>query len=566
MKIGVAILCRYNSTRFPGKILAEIRGRSVLGVIARRIGSHAPELPLAVATSTEPSDNIIEKECNRLGVKCFRGSLDNVARRLLDCARENDWDYVVRINGDNLFADFESLHAMLAVTKSGAYDLVTNVCGRTFPAGMSVEILRTRLLASRIAEFTKSEEEHVTSYFYRREQAHRVYVYKNERYPEASKLNLAIDTPHDLKRAEEIAASASMPVERLGLEEILKTCQSNPGLWDGTRCLLIAEIGGNHEGNFEYAKKLCREAIDSGADCIKFQIYTGDSLVNATEDRQRNHHFKKFELSPAQHIELAEMCRNNGRMYSASVWDPGALAWIDAYIDFYKIGSGDLTCWPMIKEFAERGKPIVLSTGLATLEEVAQTVNYIRNVNSSYNQRGMLCVLQCTSMYPIPDAEANINCMSEIKDLLSCSVGYSDHTIGMKAIKYAVAKGAQVIEYHFTDAREGKEFRDHAVSLTKDETVELIQEIRSIHAICGDGIKKPQASEIENGHLKSFRRSVYTHVDVPQGRRITFEDLVYLRPLQGTDPRDVGRIVGGRASLNIKAHEPLVEDQNYECS
>ena len=118
--------------------------------------------------------------------------------------------------------------------------------------------------------------------------------------------------------------------------------------WKGSAGpLLIAEIGGNHEGDFEYARKLTELAIESKADFVKFQIYTGDTLVSKVEGAQRNKHFKKFELTPEQHIALAEMCRQNNVGYMASVWDPEAIDWIDEYISIYKIGSGDLTAYPV---------------------------------------------------------------------------------------------------------------------------------------------------------------------------------------------------------------------------
>ena len=146
--------------------------------------------------------------------------------------------------------------------------------------------------------------------------------------------------------------------------------------------LFIAEIGGNHEGDFQYAKRLTELAIESGADAIKFQIYTGDTLVSSHESPDRNRHFKKFELSQQQHIALAEMVRNAGRMYVASVWDVSAMDWIDPYLSFYKIGSGDLTAYPILKATAKKKKPILISTGLATEKEVIGTVNYLQNLDS----------------------------------------------------------------------------------------------------------------------------------------------------------------------------------------
>ncbi len=130
---------------------------------------------------------------------------------------------------------------------------------------------------------------------------------------------------------------------------------------------LIAEIGGNHEGDFEYAKKLTKLAAESGADAVKFQIYTGDSLVNAKYDPDRNEHFKKFELTKQQYIDLAKLCDELEITFMASVWDMNALNYIDSYIPIYKVGSGDLTAYNLIKKIVLTGKPIILSTGLATL-------------------------------------------------------------------------------------------------------------------------------------------------------------------------------------------------------
>ena len=134
--------------------------------------------------------------------------------------------------------------------------------------------------------------------------------------------------------------------------------------------LLIAEIGGNHEGDFSYAKKLVKLALDTEVDVIKLQIYYPDTLVNKIIDPDRYNHFKKFTLTKNQHIELAEMCISNGKKYLASVWDISAFNWINNYSDFYKLGSGDLTALPLIDEIINKNKPIILSTGLSDFNEI----------------------------------------------------------------------------------------------------------------------------------------------------------------------------------------------------
>ena len=308
--------------------------------------------------------------------------------------------------------------------------------------------------------------------------------------------------------------------------------------------LLIAEIGGNHEGDFVYAQKLAQLAIDSDVDYVKFQIYTGDTLVSKIESPQRNEHFKKFELSKSDHIELAEMVINSGLKYTSSVWDVDAMSWIDPYISLYKIGSGDLTAYPVLKATAKIGKPIIISTGLSHEEEVVSAVNYIQECNPIYKNRDMLAVLQCTSMYPIPASDANLNVMHRFKEIFDLTIGYSDHTEGSKALNYAVAMGAEVLEFHFTDSREGKVFRDHKVSLTPDEIRELIQEIDLIKQLQGQHIKKPTQIEIENGHLESFRRACYPSRDIKKGEVLNHENLTVLRPLAGIDAREYDNLIG----------------------
>ncbi len=329
-------------------------------------------------------------------------------------------------------------------------------------------------------------------------------------------------------------------------------------IWKGKNGpLLIAEIGGNHEGSFAYAKKLTKLAIKSKVDVIKFQIYTGDTLVNKIYSPDRNKHFKKFQLSKDQHIYLAKMCKKNGVKYLSSIWDLKSLEWIDKYLDFYKIGSGDLTCYPIIKEFAKRGKPIILSSGLSKMEELYKTINFLIKQNSKYKSKENLSVLQCTSTYPTLDNETNLDVINSISKNKNVTPGYSDHTIGNLALKIAYSMGAQVLEFHFTDTRKNKTFRDHKVSLTSQETIELINDINRIRKLKGSSIKKPTNNEIKTKHIKTFRRAVFLNKDCPKGYRIREKDLIALRPNIGLDARNYKKIIGKKLKRKIKKLEKL---------
>lgn len=319
--------------------------------------------------------------------------------------------------------------------------------------------------------------------------------------------------------------------------------------------LLIAEIGGNHEGDFDYAKRLTQLAIESGADFVKFQIYTGDTLVSALESPTRNQHFKKFELSPEQHIELAQLCQAHEVGYMASVWEEAALKWIDPYISIYKVGSGDLTAYPVLKTLAAYRKPLILSTGLATEAEVVEAVQFIRSQDPIYEKPEYLAVLQCTSMYPIPKDDANLRVMDQLRSLTGCPIGYSDHTEGSKALEIATAMGAEILEFHFTDSREGKTFRDHKVSLTRDEVIALRSKLQDIERLQGDRVKQPLA--VEGDHVVSFRRAVYPVKDLPAGTTLSMNNLTTLRPNHGIDARDIFKVLGKKTTVDLKRHQKL---------
>ncbi len=322
--------------------------------------------------------------------------------------------------------------------------------------------------------------------------------------------------------------------------------------WSGKNGpMLIAEIGGNHEGNFNYAKKLVKLAIKSGVDVVKLQIYNGDKLVSKYESNKRNKHFKKFELTKDQHIKLANICKKNKVIYLASVWDNDSIHWIDKYLRFYKIGSGDLTAFPIIENIIKKNKPIILSTGLSTLQEIKKTINFIQSKNKKYKSSNMLSLLQCTSSYPTIDSEVNLNVIKTLKEKTRLTVGYSHHNKGPLALLAAYALGAEILEFHFTDDRKGKKFRDHKISLNFNETKNLIADIKKMSLLFGSFDKKPTKTEISSGHIISFRRAVYSTKLLKSGERLSNSNLICLRPNLGLDPRNFKKKLGKKIKKNI---------------
>ena len=190
-------------------------------------------------------------------------------------------------------------------------------------------------------------------------------------------------------------------------------------------------------------------------------------------------------------------------------------------------------------------------TGLANFQEIDQTVSFIKNQEDFYIKPENLCIMQCTSMYPIPNEEANLQCINSFKKRYACLVGYSDHTIGIDGLLIATILGSDILEFHFTDNVHNRDFRDHQVSLTKDNVLELKSEITKVHKFLGSPIKLPQESEIKSNHIQTFRRGVFKNKNK---RNYESQYLVTLRPHEGTCASEFDKVVG---SIALRDLEPL---------
>ena len=324
---------------------------------------------------------------------------------------------------------------------------------------------------------------------------------------------------------------------------------------------LIAEIGGNHEGDFELCKTMLDSAIRGGADGVKFQIYTGDKIVNTFVDPDRAKHFEKFELSHEQYFELAKICDSANVDFLASIWDYEALDLFSERMPFIKIGSGDLTAFPFLKKISSYEKPILLSTGLSNFQEIEDTYNFIKECNPYYENQGTVGIMQCTSMYPIPDEEANLIVINELRlRFPKCLVGYSDHTEGHKACELASLLGVDCLEFHFTLETIQSDFRDHKVSFTEKSLIKLKEDLIANAKFMGSKDKQPTKSEIESGHTRSFRRALYLNKDCKIGDVITESNLTALRPAEGIPANQLKNIVGKTLIRNIMAFEPMQLD------
>ena len=319
---------------------------------------------------------------------------------------------------------------------------------------------------------------------------------------------------------------------------------------------IIAEIGGNHEGDFGYAKALTELAISTRADVIKFQVYTGESLVNAVIDPARAAHFNRFALTIDQYKQLAEMVKAAGKVFNASVWDWSLYQEFRDDITFIKIGSGDLTAYPLLGKLAAEPKPMIVSTGLSTLADIDDMLRFLSANGRDISKRDV-ALMQCTSMYPITDDETNLSVIPMLKQRFDLPVGYSDHTTGQDAAWISYGFGAEFVEVHFTDTRENRSFRDHMVSFTAPEIDALADNIARIKVLAGSSEKKPTASEISQGHVQSFRRALYPARDIKAGETISQEMLTSLRPAQGVPASQIEHCLGKTAQRDLTQGQVL---------
>ncbi len=318
------------------------------------------------------------------------------------------------------------------------------------------------------------------------------------------------------------------------------------------RALVIAEIGANHEGDIEAARAMIREAARAGADAVKFQTYKAEGIVARTEET-RFAQFQRLSLSDAAFRQLAVEARNNSVLFLSTPFDLDAVELLNPLVPAFKVASGDLTFLPLLEAIAATGKPIFLSTGMASLDEIDLALHAIQRGARVPREalRGRVVLLHCVSSYPTPPEDANLRAIGALRDRFGLSVGYSDHTLGTLACIAAVAMGACVIEKHFTLQKEGRTFRDHQLSADPADLTELTTKLRTLGLMLGRGEKVPMGAE--EGNRLSMRRSLAARGAIKAGDKIALEHLTCLRPGGGIPPASLGAVVGMIAPCDIAA-------------
>lgn len=317
-------------------------------------------------------------------------------------------------------------------------------------------------------------------------------------------------------------------------------------------CYIIAEAGSNHNGDFENAKKLIDVAVEAGADAVKFQIFKAEKLYSKKtpdfdylEDKNTFDLIKDIE-TPRDWIEdLADYCEKKGIDFLASPFDYEAIDLLEPYVPAYKIASFEIVDLELIKYAAEKGKPMIISTGMANLCEIEDAVNAVKSTGNDD-----IILLHCNSVYPTPTDIVNLRAMDTMKEAFKYPVGFSDHTLGIHIPVAAVARGASVIEKHFTLDRE-MEGPDHSFAQEPDDLKRMIENIRDVEEALGDGLKTPSEKEKEENYQKG-RRSVHAGEEIPKGKTISREMLIVKRPGYGIKPKHIDKIIGKKAKKDIE--------------
>jgi N,N'-diacetyllegionaminate synthase len=332
------------------------------------------------------------------------------------------------------------------------------------------------------------------------------------------------------------------------------------------RTFIIAEAGVNHNGSERTALQLVEVAAQCGADAVKFQTFSADKLVRAgtaTAEYQKQSTgvddqyamLKSLEMSESMHRKLVARCEELGIEFMSTPFDHEAADFLlDLGMKRVKVPSGEITNEPFLSFLAQKGVPLIVSTGMATMDEIKRAVEVIRGTRERAGLPGALSdyltILHCTSNYPAACGDVNLLAMPTIRTETLLPVGYSDHTLGIAVSTAAVALGATVIEKHFTLSRE-MTGPDHKASLTPDELRALVGSIRDVEAAMGSPIKAPTTSELPIRAL--VRRSVTTARDVKAGQPLSATELCLLRPGTGIVPAELDAVVGRAAARDLPA-------------
>ncbi len=341
-------------------------------------------------------------------------------------------------------------------------------------------------------------------------------------------------------------------------------------LGPGQRCFVIAEAGVNHNGEPELARRLVDAAAASGADAVKFQTFDPDKLAaadapkaayqlaNDGAGRSQRQMLEALVLPPALYQELAARARRQGLLFLSSPFDEGSADFLaELGVPAFKIASGEVTNHGLLAHVARRGRPMLVSTGMCDLTEVAAAVEVIRRAGPA-----PVALFHCVSNYPAAPGEANLRAMATLRGAFSVPVGWSDHTLGIEVALAAVALGAELLEKHLTLDR-ALPGPDHRASLEPRDFAAMVSGLRAVEAALGSGVKAP--TETERAIARVARKSLHWRRSLAKGETVRAEDLQALRPGSGVPPSRLDRYLGRKLGRPVREGTPL-RDEDLETA
>ena len=316
------------------------------------------------------------------------------------------------------------------------------------------------------------------------------------------------------------------------------------------RAFIIAEAGLNHNGDFDTALALIKKARECGADAVKFQTFSAKKLISSNVPvykkssggpQSQLERFEMLEFSSEQWSQLSQASKDEGIYFLSTPFDKDSVDMLDPMVDTYKVSSGDITNYILLRYIAKKGRKVIVSTGASDLNEIDKVFDIFAH--------DKIILLHCVSLYPTPADKANLLSIKFLKDRYKCPVGYSDHTIGPDISLAAAAMGADIIEKHFTLSKD-QEGGDHALSADPDELRGLISAIRKIETSIGDYNKS--IIEEERAVRQLIRRGLVAGTHMSKGHSLQEKDLIPLRPLNGIPVECVDKYIGRKLVHNIE--------------
>lgn len=333
------------------------------------------------------------------------------------------------------------------------------------------------------------------------------------------------------------------------------------------KTFIIAEAGVNHNGQIDIAKELIVKAKDAGADAVKFQTFKAANIVcktaqkaqyqvdNTLKNESQSDMLKKLELDEEAHAILMEYSKQQDILFLSTPFDLESICLLEKLqMPLYKIPSGEVTNYPYLLKIGQTKKPVIISTGMCTIEEIEETIRVLRDYGTK-----IISLLHCNTEYPTPMEDVNLRAIQALQKRFHLPVGYSDHTEGIEISIAAVAMGATIIEKHFTldNTMEGP---DHKASLEPGELSKMVRAIRNIEQALGNGIKQPTISEQKN--IPIVRKSIVAKENILKGSILTEENLTTKRPGNGISPMKWNEVIGTVALQDFEEDAMIKIEKN----